>query len=221
MVTNLILPNDRLPINVERGAEGGPRFLTMVQPQRSGREVRIPIWSRTRGSWDIAYGIQLIEDPTAQHEALYAVIALFYNAQGRAASFRFRDWSDYKIGDPDNAALSNQTIGTGDGIATAYQFFKRYTLPSTAFYDRNIFRLVSGTLTVFVNAVEQTETTHYTVNYDTGLITFVTPPPSSQLVQIATEFDLLVRFDQDDLNISMETFEAGEIPAIRIVEIKE
>ena len=214
MVTNLILPNDRLPINIERGAEGGPGFLTIVQSQRSGNEVRIPLWSRSRGEWDISYGIQLKED-------FDAVKDLFYNAQGRAAAFLFKDWSDFEIGDPNDAVNNNQPIIAGDGSTSTRQIFKRYTVPSGATHDRNLHRIINGSLTVLVNGVVQTETTHYTVDYSTGVITFVSPPGNGLAIEIACEFDILVRFDSDRLPIAMETFEAGEIPPITIVEIKE
>jgi uncharacterized protein (TIGR02217 family) len=216
MAINLVLDTDRLPIDVERGADGGPGFLTIIQTQRSGSEIRIPVWTIVRGEWDISYGIQLKED-------LDAVLNLFYNAQGRAAAFLFRDWSDYEIGDPANPLLDRDPIVAGDGATLTRQIFKRYTLTSGAFFDRDITRPVSGTLSVYVNGVLQVEGggSDYTVDYTTGIITFAVAPPNGHAIEVACEFDILVRFDTDRLVISMATFEAGEIPAIRIVQVKE
>ncbi len=214
MATNLILAADRLPENVEKGADGGPRFQTLIQPQHSGREVRIPVWSQTRGEWNIAYGIRDKSD-------LEEVIALFYAAQGRAAAFLFKDWSDFEIGDPNDAANDNLQIGTGNGSNPVFQIVKRYILPSAAFHDRTIKRILAGTLSVFVDGVLQVNPTHYSVNLSTGVITFVTPPGNGLSVSVACEFNVLVRFDDDHLAISMETFESGEIPPILILEVKE
>jgi uncharacterized protein (TIGR02217 family) len=74
---------------------------------------------------------------------------------------------------------------------------------------------------VYVNAVLQTITTHYTIDMDTGIITFVTPPTDTHPIAIACEFDVPVRFDTDALDITAETFDAMTIPQIPILELKD
>ena len=74
---------------------------------------------------------------------------------------------------------------------------------------------------VFVDAVEQTITTHYTLDLNTGIIAMVTPPAGGEIVGVIAEFDVPVRFNTDQLAINMAIFDAGSIPAIPLVEIRE
>jgi len=152
--------NVRLPEEIESGAQGGPGFKTTVLTLSSGFEKRNIEWSRSRGSWDISYGIQTKDD-------VGSVIDFFYARRGKAYGFRFKDWTDFEI--------TNQTIGTGDGVAVVYQVFKNYQDDGGSF-QRKITRIVDGTLSVYVNAILKSDPGDYTVDIDTGLITFGTAP---------------------------------------------
>jgi uncharacterized protein (TIGR02217 family) len=203
--------NVRLPVNVERGAKGGPGFKTTITPLSSGFEQRNIEWSRTRGKWDISYGVDTITD-------LEAVIAFFHTRFGRAYGFRFKDWTDFKIGNASTSTI--QPIATADGILSEFQAVRRYS-DGTFVYNRPITRLVSGTYSVYLNGGLQTETTHYTIDVDTGVITFVSTPSASDIIGLIAEFDVPVRFDQDDLDITAFLEDAGEIGSIDIIEIRE
>ncbi len=153
--------NVRLPVDVEQGSTGGPGFDTTVLKLSSGFEKRNINWERELGEWDISYGVRTKAD-------LDAVKAFFYARRARAYGFRFKDWSDFQIG----AVGSPHTIFTLGGITTVIQVYKTYSDAGGSF-ARKITRLVSGTLSVYVGGVLKTETTHYTVNYDTGVITLL------------------------------------------------
>lgn len=161
----------RLPSDVEKGAQGGPNFHTSILVLSSGYEKRNADWSRSRASYDVSYGIQ-------SKENVHDVLEFFYARYGRLYGFRFKDWGDYELGKislPGGEVETPQTIASGDGVTVAFQIFKRYTSGGFNF-DRKITRPVDGTWNVYVNGVLQTYTTHYTINYSTGIITFVTPP---------------------------------------------
>ena len=194
----------RLPDNVERGALGGPGFNTTVLVLSSGHEKRNQNWSMQRGSWDIGYGIESKDDLTT-------VITFFHARVGRLFGFRFKDWSDFEI-------KTEQSIGTGDAAKTVFQIFKRYTSGAINF-DRDITKLVSGTTKVFLNSVEQVS--GFTLNLVLGTVTFSVAPGAGVDVGVTCEFDVPVRFDTDKLDISMETFNAGSIPQIPIIELRE
>lgn len=196
----------RLPEDVERGALGGPRFKTTVMELSSGEEKRNIEWSKTRGAWQIGYGIESKED-------FDDVKAFFYARQGRAHSFRFKDWSDYEIGEEG----SPQQIGTGNGVALTFQIEKRYTSGGYTFH-REIKKPVDGTLRVFKNGVEQLA--GWSCNYATGVITFSVAPGNLVAVQVICEFDVAARFETDALDINMAIFDAGSIPNIDIVEVR-
>jgi uncharacterized protein (TIGR02217 family) len=202
--------NVRLPDDVEKGASGGPRFNTFILPLSSGKEKRRIGWERQRGKWDIGYGLQYKDDADLT-DGLNRIITFFYARRGRAYSFRFKDWSDYQ--------MNKQVIGIGNGTEDEFQIFKRYTSGGINF-DRIIALPIFSTVQVWVNGVLKTVSVDYTVGLTTGLILFTAPVTNTHAVEVACEFDVHVRFDTDDLDISMSTFQAGAIPSIPIIEVK-
>lgn len=211
--------DERLDVNIEKGAKGGPTFLTTVIELANSYEQRNQEWLYARQSWDIAYGIQ---DPAEFQQ----VVKMFYACRGRAYGFRFQDWSDYSVGDPFDYVIADaQTIGTGNAMNTQFQIFKRYYSPQeTTYYDRPITRPQStspSTMAVYLNGVEKTEGTDYTVDYDTGLITFTTYPGNGVVVSVSCFFDVPVRFDSDEFIQNLEWTGAIELPSIKILELKE
>ncbi len=208
--------NTRLSDEVERGAQGGPGFKTTVLQLSSGFEQRNIDWTRARGEWDISYGL----DTKAQIEA---VLAFFYARQGRAHGFRFKDWSDFEIGT--DATDTLQQMGVADGTLKNFQFLRRYSSGGTDF-DREITRLVaSPTPRVFKDAAEQGS--GFTVDNDTGVITFTVAPANGVVIGGIAEFDIPVRFDQDQLDLqAMFVDQAGgqdviSAPSIVIKELRE
>lgn len=194
----------RLDEGLERGARGGPLFKTTVIGFGSGSEQRNQEWQFARGQWDAGYGIQ--------NKADYTLLIEFFAARrGMLHSFRFKDWSDFEA--------ARQTIGTGDGVEVNYQLIKSYT-DTASTYVKNITRQIDSTLSLWVNGVLQTITTHYTIG-PLGVITFVTAPPDTELVEAQFEFDLPVRFDIDKLDLEVEWYNAAALPDITIVELRE
>lgn len=199
---------ERLPEEVERGAVGGPQFKTTVIPLASGHEQRNINWSQSRGEWDIAYGLShLIAGKSTSY--LNEVIEFFYARRGKAVGFRFKDWTDYRA--------TNQTIGVGDDVEVNFQAVKIYNEAGLATYTRVLSKLVSGSLTVRING---TPTAAYTVDNNTGIITFNTPPAGSAVITIDVEFDVPVRFDTDKLDITAVSVDVGNIQSIPIVEVR-
>lgn len=193
----------RLPENVERGASGGPSFNTTVLELSSGHEQRNQNWAATRAFYDIGYGIQNKND-------LSAVIAFFYARRGKARGFRFKDWSDFEVS-------TAQEVATGDDVTDDFQIIKRYDSGSVIF-DRPLTKLVSGTVAIYIDDVLQTS--GYSIDYDTGILSFTAAPVLDEIITWTGEFDTPVRFDTDSLAVSMEIFYAGTIPSIPLVEVR-
>lgn len=196
--------NVRLPVDVERGAKGGPGFNTTVTPLQSGKEQRNINWAQQRSVYDISYGIgtvQLYQDITK----------FFYIRRGKAYGFRFKDWADYQI--------TAGVIGTGNGVETDFQIVKVYSDDGGS-YTRIIYKPVASTVQVYLNGVLQTLTTHYTLDANTGIVTFVTPPSNGVVVTVTCEFDVPVRFDTDTLQTTMQWVEAGQVQSIPLVELR-
>lgn len=198
----------RLPVSVNRGVKGGPRFKTTVMSLASGFEKRNIEWSLTRGFWDAGYAVQTTEE-------LKVLVDFFYARQGKAHSFRLRDWSDFQVGEAETT--TPQEIGVGTGAQLTFQLEKRYTSGGYTFH-RVIAKPTNGTTRVWLGAVEQMS--GWSMNYLTGLLTFSSAPLVSVSVKVLTEFDVPVRFDTDDLNITMEMFNNSELPTIPLIEVR-
>lgn len=195
------------PTDISYGSRGGPKFSTTVLMLASGYEKRNQNWSKVKAEYNVSYGIKDEDDM-----ALLRVF--FYARAGRAYSFRFYDWADHSVG--------VQQIGTGDGLETAFQIIKEYTSGGYT-YTRDITKPISGSLlNVAVGGVDQVEGVDYTVDYATGIITFVVAPPLNDAVVIgACEFHVHVRFDTDHLDASHEFWRTQSWPDIPLVEVKE
>ena len=196
----------RFPECIEIGATGGPRFKTTAIVLGSGYEKRNIEWSRVRAAFDIGSGVKTAAD-------MEAVIAFFYARQGRAHGFRFRDWTDYHIG----TAAAPLTIGTGDGTTKVFPLVKRYTSGSY-YFARKITRPVASTVLASTN---ESPTRSYSVAYDTGLITFTSAPGNGATVYASGQYDLPVRFDQDELDVVGVFDGVQNIPSIRVIELRE
>ncbi len=102
----------RLPVDIERGALGGPGFKTTVTPLGSGKEQRNIDWARTRAEFDVGYGL-MDQDSVLLEATIDNLLSFFYTREGKAHSFLFKDWSDFKIGDWENPTTDNQSVATG------------------------------------------------------------------------------------------------------------
>ncbi len=191
----------RLPEEVERGATGGPTFQTSITVLATGREQRNVDWATSRLRWDVAYGIQTKTD-------FSDVLAFFYARQGRARAFRFKDWSDFQ-------QTTSQTIGVGNGVQVDFPLVKSYV--SLVTYSRRITRPVVGTIAVTLNG---TPTGAWTLQ-PLGIIRMNVAAAAAVVVAATFEFDAPVRFDTDEFRVNLETFNAGAIDTLPIVEIRE
>ena len=201
----MAIDNVRLPVEVEQGASGGPRFKTSIQTALSGIEQRIAEWDVARCEYDVGYAVR------GKADLLSEVIKLWRDRLGPAYPFRFKDWSDFQ------ATAVN--IGTGDGSIAAFQLFKSYNIIYVV--NRAIQLPVSGTVVITVAGVTKTETTHYTVDYSTGMLTFTAGniPAAGQVIRATFEFDVPVRFGEDTLKVSMTMDDFGDISSIPLIEV--
>lgn len=199
----------RLPDDVEKGAQGGPSFNTSIIELDSGFERRNSTWAQARASYDVGYGIQYKKD-------FEDVLAFFYARRGKAVGFRFRDWADYEM-----PAQVVRVGGTGE-TQVAFQLVKTYE-DTGGKYDRIIRKPVSGTVVVTRNGMVLTVgpgVDQYTIDYNTGIFTLGRPLDLGDTLGAACEFDVPVRFDTDKINITMETWQAGSVTSIPIIELK-
>lgn len=206
------------PEGISRGSRGGPQYLTNIIVVKNGREQRNSVWSYPLHIYDAAFGVKKIED-------LEELLHHFHTAWGMGNSFRYKDWLDYKsCGVKETISSTDQTLGTGDstdgsdGTAT-WQLIKTYIRGSTT-KTRLIQKPRSGVL-VAVDGTPKTETTHFTVDTTTGIITFTAGnvPLVGEVITAGYQFDVPVRFDTDALSTSLETYRHGEVSA-PLIEVR-
>lgn len=201
----------QFPPKISYGSEGGPVRQTNIMTLANGYESRNTTWSQSRHSYNVAYGVRTYND-------LHEVKTFFEARQGSLIGFRFKDWADFKSVPPQNAVTANdQVLGVGNGTQTVFNLVKAYTSGS-ATYSRRINKPVSGTVLVSLNGVNQSS--GWTVNTTTGVITFSSAPANGVIVRAGFEFDVPVRFDTDELPISLAAFKHGELADIILIEVR-
>ncbi|AGY57155.1 DUF2460 domain-containing protein [Gloeobacter kilaueensis] len=184
----------RLEFWGENGAQAGPAFNTSILERGNGYEKRNANWSAPRRSFSTG-------DRTQNYSWLEYLINFQVMTKGAARGFRFRDPSDFDVtnGFRNSAQTGFQTRGTtnanGNGSNKVFQLQKSYANPIET-NNRAIKKPVQGTVHIFVNG---TESTAWTLDYTTGLVTFNAAPSNGAVVNWAGQFDVPVRFENDDL----------------------
>jgi uncharacterized protein (TIGR02217 family) len=204
----------RFPVDIGIRSKGGPQRRTDIVTLGSGREERNARWAHARRRYDAGYGVRSLT-------SLSAVIAFFEERRGRLYGFRFKDRTDFRSSTNSAAIQStDQTLGVGDGSRLAFPLIKTYGI-GFAPYQRPISKPVNGTVIVAVSGQLKSLGTDYDLDAPTGVITFRAGrvPAVGAVVTAGFEFDVPVRFDTDQLEIDMASFDAGAIPSIPLIEI--
>lgn len=198
----------RFPDNISQDAQSTVMYSTTVVQAFSGRSQRNINWQYPLHKYDAAFGVRTMDD-------LEAVIAFFHVAQGRANSFRFKDWADYKSCSVlQTPSATDQVIGTGGNAATDFQLVKTYTVGAVT-KQRLIQKPVTGTVLVSVNGAA---TTSFTL-LDNGIIRFNTAPATSAVIRAGYEFDVPCCFDSDELSTQLENYNNGNI-SLGLTEVR-
>lgn len=201
----------RFPDSISRGAKGGPERRTRIVELASGDEERNASWANSRRRYDVSYGVRRADD-------LAAVVAFFEARNGRLHAFRFKDWSDYKSCLPSaTPTATDQIIGTGNGSTTTFALTKTYASGAQS-WARAIIKPVAGTVTVSLNGVPQGA--GWSVNTTTGIVNFAVPPTTGAVIRAGFEFDVPVRFDTDELPVTLDIERTGSIPSIPLIEVR-
>lgn len=203
----------QFPTAMSFGSLGGPERKTDVVTLVNGYEERNSPWAQSRYRYDAGVGMRSLDD-------LSDLVAFFEARQGQLYGFRWKDWADFKSCKPSQIVSSqDQVIGVGDGEMTRFQLVKSYRSGEQS-QRRLITKPVIGTIIASVQGDDLFEGAHFSVNYETGVIQFETAPPQGQEITAGFEFDVPVRFDTDRIQVSVGSFQAGEIPNVPIVEVR-
>lgn len=203
----------RFPAKLSFGSVGGPERRTEIVQLTNGFEERNTPWAQSRRRYDAGLSLRSLDD-------IGDLIAFFEARQGQLHGFRWKDWADYKSC-PASASVGyeDQTIGVGDGVTAVFALSKTYASGGSV-ERRVIAKPVGGTVRVGLQGDELVETVHFTVDYARGEVTFLSAPAVGEQVTAGFEFDVPVRFDTDRIQVSVASFQAGEVPQVPVVEVR-
>lgn len=211
------------PRDISYGSSGGVAHSTAVVELASGHEQRIVRSNTPRNVFDVSYALK-------DWATLRTVLDFNRARQGRAHGFRYWDPSDYSTNplqtpwndDTVDATDEDVVIGTGGGGVTDFQLAKVYTSGPTT-RTRAITRPISGTVVVSLDSGSGpvSQPSGWSVDITTGIITFTTAPTNGVVVRAGCKFNVPVRFEDDELSISLDDFDNGSCPPIRLIEILE
>ena len=185
-----------------------PRFATRIQRAVNGRELRIldqpyPIWT-----WTLSYS--LLRDKWdargpgglgAGYDELRTIAGFFLQQQGAFQPFLFDD--------PTDDTITGQTIGTGNSSTSVFQLVRSMgggaepvTAPDTvgAIYCNGVLQAPAG----------------YTVDPDTGRVTFTTPPPAGQSITVDFTYRFRVRFADDTAQFENFMYQLCQLKQIKL-----
>lgn len=203
----------RFPANLSFGSMGGPERRTEVVTLANGFEERNTPWAHSRRRYDAGLGMRSLDD-------IEQLVSFFEARQGQLFGFRWKDWSDFKTcASSASVHYTDQVIGLGDGVTTTFALHKNY-LSGEQSYVRPITKPVSGTIVIGVQGDQAFEAVHWTVDLTTGLVTFDNAPDAGVEITAGFEFDVPVRFDTDRIITSVASFQAGDVPAVPVVEVR-
>ena len=224
-MAEIITIDEPFPVDISYGSTSILQYNTDVVTVSSGVETRNSNWVQNRNVYNAAFGIR-------SQIYLNQLIEFFHVAKGKKEVFLYKDWIDYSsLGknavQGDLITKDDQPLGIGDDTTTEFQLIKRYIYGK--YTDREINKPVGtglGDSTVLIanDGILQIENTHYTVDYDTGIVTFASAPlldtggGSPAVLTAGFEYWVPCRFDTDTLSINLEMYEHGstDVPIIEV-----
>lgn len=165
------------------GWQGGPEFSTLIVQMKNGRERRNAEIAFARHSFTVPFN-NISPDDYAGIKQMHLV------CRGQLHNFKFKDQLDYQA--------ENEVFGQGDGATRVFQLQKTSTISGVS-YNRQTYVIRDGA-TILVNGSAAT----HTIDQDRGLVTFASAPANLATIKGTWEFDLWVRFNQDNLPFSID-----------------
>ena len=187
---------------------GGPGWSTQIVTLASGREARNALWSAPLRRWQVA-GVPLNKTGVDS-------LTRFFNARsGRQQGFCFRDPFAFSSAAAGMAiSPEDQFLGTGDGETQTFQL----VLDDGGSVPRVITRPVAESVRVALDGIE---TLAFSVDAETGLVSFDSPPDVGVGLTAGFEFDVPVRFDSDTMEMLQPSPGTFQLVRLGLLEVRE
>ena len=203
----------QFPAGLSFGSAGGPERHTDIVTLANGYEERNTAWAHSRRRYDAGVGMRSLDD-------IAVLLAFFEARRGQLYAFRWKDWADFKSSKPSNDIdLRDQALGLGDGVTKAWPLSKTYH-SGQARYTRPIKKPVPGSVKVALRGDPLQEGLHFEVDFVGGRLLFDHAPAEGTEITAGFEFDVPVRFDTDGIKTSFESFQAGTVPHVPVIEVR-
>jgi uncharacterized protein (TIGR02217 family) len=180
-----------------------PRWSTRIVSLTNGDESRNGNWRRALRSFKAPLF-------NVKQDVADAVWACFYATRGPLYGFRFKDWADFRA--------DRTTLGLAPAGTASVQLSKYYAFGPTG-YNRPIYKPVAGTVTVYQDSVAKAGSLDPT----TGLFTPTTAWTEGAVLTWSGEFDVPVRFETDELPLTIDSASEGDYiynGEVSLVEIR-
>lgn len=196
------------PLSIGFGARGGPSRITEIATAKNGFENRNSPAAHSRRRYDIGAGVKSLDD-------LYVLLSFFEARFGQLYGFLFKDPIDHKSCKPSQtSSATDQLIGYGDDVTTRFLLRKSYS-DVAGQYVRPIAFPNLETLQCAMNG----QLIEFEFDPQTSEIVFDAAPALGAHITAGFEYYTPVRFDAPHLDISLESFDAGQAISVPIIEV--
>lgn len=195
---------ERFDDDIEIGARRRPRYSTDSVGADGGWLVRNERWAYPLFNFEFNLMPGVVED----YDRLEAIQDMFHVAGGSAGSFLFRDWRDYQGVD--------QVLGAGDAFGTTgFQLYRNYTRGNLT-RRRLITRPDDATIVLRADGLVVPFT-----HIEKGWIELDSDPGDGAVVAADFDFDLVVHFEDDELDLLSITGELEQPTNIVLEQLRE
>lgn len=176
-----------------------PGFNTKVHRAASGREARAALQAFPLWTFKLSY------------EVLRAAVA-YGELQTLAGFFlaRLGSFDSFLYNDPTDNAVTDQSIGTGDGMMDTFQLVRAWGLFIEPVMN------INGAVVIKVNGVTKTLITDYTLT-SFGIVIFVVAPAVGTTITWTGAYYYRVRFMQDIAEFNQMMKDLWELKTLEFV----
>src|SRR5262249_5183767 len=187
-----------------------PTFQTRIQRAVSGRELRAldypyPLWQFT-----LVFDF-LRDNPAAGHDELRTLMGFFMLCQGAFGTFLFRDPSDDYV--------AGQQIGVGNASASVFQLQRAMGTALLGGGFREPIVAPNVVSAVYLDGITQAPAT-YTIDSQTGLVTFATPPGSGLTITADYSYYFRCRFVDDTYAFENFMFQLWQLKKLTFISVR-
>lgn len=197
-MSQLIFP-PRLP-GMKMDLTRAPRFKTHIQSAVSGRETRAAFMAFPL--WDLTMAFEFLQAGNRGSD-LNQLMALHGQVKG--------SWDSFLLSVPDDNAVTDHLIATGNGSARSFQLMRSITAPGFVLTEPVM--NVNSITSVKVNGAA---VTGYTVSA-TGVLTLPVTPASGAPITWTGSYYFRCRFAQDTVDFSRFMADLYELKTLKMI----